>query len=91
MCLGIPGKIVDVYEANALPMGRVDYGGIVKEVCLAYVPEARPGDYVIVHVGFAINRLDEAEALATLEVLNEAGELVRELGLKEERLPGALA
>ncbi|MEP7359287.1 MAG: HypC/HybG/HupF family hydrogenase formation chaperone [Anaerolineales bacterium] len=81
MCLGIPGKILDVYQANSLPMGRVDYGGIIKEVCLAYVPEAQPGEYVIVHVGFAISRLDEAEALATLEVLNEVGDVARELGL----------
>jgi len=91
MCLGIPGKIVDIYEANSLPMGRVDYGGIIKEVCLAYVPEARPGDYVIVHVGFAINRLDEAEALATLEVLNEVGDMARELGLEADLPPGVLA
>ena len=91
MCLGIPGKIVDRYQANSLPMGRVDYGGIIKDVCLAFVPEAQPGDYVIVHVGFAINRLDEAEALATLEALNEAGEVVRELGLNEEIAPGAPA
>ena len=50
MCLGIPGKIVELHEANSLPMGRVDYGGVIKEACLAYVPQARPGDYVIVHV-----------------------------------------
>ena len=91
MCLGIPGKIVDRYQANSLPMGRVDYGGIIKDVCLAFVPEAQPGDYVSVHVGFAINRLDEAEALATLEALNEAGEVARELGLKEEYAPRAQA
>jgi len=84
MCLGIPGKITDLYQQNSLPMGKVDYGGIVKEVCLAYVPEAQLGDYVIVHVGFAISLLDEAEALATLETLNEVADVERELGLKEE-------
>ena len=81
MCLGIPGKVIGLFEANGLPMGRVDYGGLVKEVCLAYVPEAVLGQYVIVHVGFAIHLLDEAEALATLEALNAAGDVERELGL----------
>jgi hydrogenase expression/formation protein HypC len=71
MCLGIPGKIVELYEQNDLPMGKVEFGGILKEVCLAYTPEARLGDYVLVHVGFAISRIDEAEAQETLELLNE--------------------
>jgi hydrogenase expression/formation protein HypC len=83
MCLGIPGKIVEVHEVNSLPMGRVDYGGVVKEACLAYVPEAKPGDYVIVHVGFAISLLDEDEALATLDTLREVSDLEAELGLRE--------
>ena len=63
MCLGIPGKIIDIYEANDLHMGKVDFGGVTREVCLAYVPEAQIGNYTIVHVGFALNVLDEAEAL----------------------------
>ncbi len=87
MCLGIPGKIVEVYEVNSLPMGRVDYGGVVKEACLAYVPEARPGDYVIVHVGFAISLLDEEEALATLDTLRAVNDLEAELGLGERPAP----
>ncbi len=66
MCLGIPGKIVERIEQNDLPMGKVEFGGIVKEVCLAYTPEAQVGDYVLVHVGFAISRIDEAEAQETL-------------------------
>jgi len=72
MCLGIPGKIISV-EDNPLGirMGKVSFGGIVKEVCLAYTPEAQVGDYVIVHVGFAISRLDEEEARQTLETLME--------------------
>lgn len=71
MCLGIPGKLVDVYEKNDLPMGKVEFGGILKEVCLAYTPEAKVGDYVLVHVGFAISLIDEAEAQETLNLLND--------------------
>ena len=80
MCLGIPGKIIDIYEANDLHMGKVDFGGVTKEVCLAYVPEAQIGNYTIVHVGFALNVLDEVEALETLQLLREIGALDEELG-----------
>jgi hydrogenase expression/formation protein HypC len=62
MCLGIPGKVIEIFERDNLPMAKVEFGGIVKETCLAYTPEAQVGDYVIVHVGFAISRVDEAEA-----------------------------
>jgi hydrogenase expression/formation protein HypC len=81
MCLGIPGKIVSI-EDNPLGirMGRVSFGGIVKEVCLAYTPEAQVGDYVIVHVGFAISRLDEEEAHQTLELLAELEQIAEERG-----------
>ena len=71
MCLCIPAKVVEVYEQNGLPMGKVEFGGILKEVCLAYTPEAQLGDYVLVHVGFAISRIDEAEAQETMDLLNE--------------------
>jgi hydrogenase expression/formation protein HypC len=71
MCLGIPGKLVEVYEQNGLSMGKVDFGGILKEVCLVYTPEVQIGDYVLVHVGFAISRIDEAEAKETLDLLND--------------------
>jgi hydrogenase expression/formation protein HypC len=74
MCLGIPAKIVELHEQNDLPMGKVEFGGILKEVCLAYTPEAQVGDYVLVHVGFAISRIDEAEAQQTLDLLNELAE-----------------
>jgi hydrogenase expression/formation protein HypC len=74
MCLGIPGKLVEIHEQNGLPMGKVDFGGILKEACLAYTPEAQVGDYVLVHVGFAISRIDEDEALKTMELLNEIAE-----------------
>ena len=80
MCLGIPGKIIEVYETNGLPMGKIDFGGVIKEACLAYVPEAQVGDYTIVHVGFALNVIDEDEAQKTLELLSEIGALDEELG-----------
>ncbi len=80
MCLGIPGKIIEVYETNGLPMGKIDFGGVIKEACLAYVPEAQVGDYTIVHVGFALNIIDEEEAQKTLELLSEIGALDDELG-----------
>ena len=79
MCLGIPGRIVEIAEIDAeglMRMGKVDFGGIAREVCLAYVPEAETGDYVIVHAGFAISRLDEAEAQETLALMVESGILV---------------
>jgi hydrogenase expression/formation protein HypC len=75
MCLGIPGRLTEVYEQDGLPMGKVDFGGIVRETCLAYTPEAQVGDYVIVHVGFAISRLDEAEAQETLAYFDEISEM----------------
>ncbi len=69
MCLGIPGKVVEINDAGPLRMGRVDFGGVRKEACLAYLPEVGIGDYVIVHVGFAISSVDEEEALRTIELL----------------------
>jgi hydrogenase expression/formation protein HypC len=62
MCLGIPGKVVETHREHDLLMGKVDFGGVSKRVCLEHVPEARPGDYVLVHVGFALSVIDEAEA-----------------------------
>jgi len=76
MCLGVPGKVVAVEVTDlGLTMGTVSFGGIRKEVCLAYVPEARVGDYVIVHVGFAIHKIDEAEARVVFQMLREMDEL----------------
>jgi hydrogenase expression/formation protein HypC len=71
MCLGIPGKIVEIHEQDGLRMGRVEFGGIVKEACLDYTPEAQIGDYVLVHVGFAISRVDEAEAQEVFDYLRQ--------------------
>jgi hydrogenase expression/formation protein HypC len=79
MCLGIPGKVMEVRMEAGLPMGRVDFGGVRKEACLAYVPEVQPGDYVIVHVGFAISQVDEEEALRTLELLEQMDLVEQEL------------
>jgi hydrogenase expression/formation protein HypC len=76
MCLGVPGKVISLDpDPLGMTMGRVSFGGITKEVCMAYVPEVEPGDYVIVHVGFAISRVDEAEALQVFEYLRQIGEL----------------
>jgi len=75
MCLGIPGKLLDTYDANGLRMGKVQFGGAVREACLAYVPGASVGDYVLVHVGFAMSRVDEEEALRTYKLLEEMGQL----------------
>jgi hydrogenase expression/formation protein HypC len=86
MCLGIPGQITAIYDESGARMGKVNFGGIVKEVCLEYVPEAQVGDYTIVHVGFAITRLDEQSALETLRTFEELGKLEEELN---PETPGA--
>lgn len=100
MCLGIPGRITEIRDVAGLGMGKVDFGGVRKDVCLAYLPEAQLGDYVIVHVGFAISLVDEAEALKTLEILGEMGVIGPELmtmgpgmdtpGIESDDAPGAL-
>lgn len=79
MCLGVPGKIIEIYEADGVRTGRVDFGGIVKEACLEFVPEAQVGDYTIIHVGFAITQLDEVSAQETLALFHEMGVLQEEL------------
>ena len=79
MCLGIPGKIVEVYEQDGTRMGKVDFDGIVKEICLSFVPEAEVGDYTIVHVGFGITKVDEESAHETLSLMSEMGVLAGEL------------
>jgi hydrogenase expression/formation protein HypC len=76
MCLGIPGRIVEIRQDAGLPMGVVDFGGVRREACLAYVAdEVALGDYVIVHVGFALSKVDEDEAQRTLGILRQMGEL----------------
>jgi hydrogenase expression/formation protein HypC len=75
MCLAIPGKVVSIEGDDELRMARVDFGGVTREACLAYVPEAQIGDYVLVHVGFAIATVDEQAAQDALDLLAEVGEI----------------
>ncbi len=84
MCLGVPGKVLEIYNDHDTLMGKVDFGGIIKEVCLAYVPEIQVGEYTIVHVGFAITRLDEQSAQETLALIRETGILDEEFGLHDQ-------
>jgi len=79
MCLAIPGKVLTSEDLGFARTGRVQFGGIVREVCLDFVPEAGIGDYVMVHVGFAISKVDEAEAQRTYQLLSEMGLLQEEL------------
>ncbi len=79
MCLGIPGKITEIYEKDSLKMAKIDFGGIVKEACLAYIPEAKVGNYALIHVGFAISLMDEEEAQATLKLIKEVSEFGNEI------------
>ena len=80
MCLGVPGKIVETFEKGGLQMAKVDFGGVFREACLTYVPEAQVGNYCIIHVGFAISVLSESEAQETLDLLRQIGGLAEELG-----------
>lgn len=75
MCLAIPGKIVELHEVSAIRMAKVDFSGITREACLEYLPEARVGDYVLVHVGFAISKVDEEEAARTYQFLEELNQM----------------
>jgi hydrogenase expression/formation protein HypC len=84
MCLAIPGRLVEIEQSEALlSMGLVDFGGVKRRVCLAYVPEANVGDYVLVHVGFAISRLDEQEAQERLDLISESGLLETAVGERD--------
>lgn len=74
MCLAVPGKVMELHQENDLLMGKVEFGGTTISACLAYVPEVKIGDYVIVHAGFALNIIDEEEAQRTFELLKEIGE-----------------
>jgi hydrogenase expression/formation protein HypC len=80
MCLGIPGKIIDIYESDGLRMGKVDFGGVMREACLEYTPEAEVGAYTLIHVGFAISVISEEEALESLKLIREIVNLEEELG-----------
>ena len=71
MCLGVPGKIVSIYDVDGIKMGKIDFGGVIREACLEYIPEANVGDYTLIHVGFALNLISEQEAQETLALLRE--------------------
>ena len=83
MCLGIPSKITEIYETDGRKMGKVDLGGVIKEVCLDLVPEAEVGHYCIIHVGFALNILDEQEAMETLDLFRQMDEVAQEIERSE--------
>lgn len=86
MCLAIPGKILDSGEFGSMRVGRVQFGGIVRQIRLDFVPEAQVGDFVMVHVGFAISRVDEEEARRTFELLEKMGVMAEELPLPEPQV-----
>jgi hydrogenase expression/formation protein HypC len=88
MCLAVPGQVKSIYEDQGVRMGRVNFGGIVKDVCLAYLPEISVGDYTIVHVGFAISKVDEESANTTLQMFRDLGILDEELGVSSENAAG---
>jgi hydrogenase expression/formation protein HypC len=76
MCLGVPGKVMEIVgNPLGMTMGKVSFGGVIKEICLACLPEVKPGDYVLVHVGFALTRIDEDEAREVFRILEKMGEL----------------
>ena len=83
MCLAVPGKLVSTFTEHGVHMGKVDFGGVARAVCIEHVPQAAPGDWVLVHVGFALARLDEAEAQAQLALLREIGDVLEQ---EEEEL-----
>ncbi|MDD5368924.1 MAG: HypC/HybG/HupF family hydrogenase formation chaperone [Anaerolineaceae bacterium] len=80
MCLAVPGKIIDIYTSGGLRMGKIDFGGVLREACLESLPEAQVGEYTIVHAGFALSVLNEEDAQITLSALREIAALDEELG-----------
>lgn len=84
MCLAVPGRVEAVYDNGVTKMGKVNFDGITKEICLAYLPDIEVGDYTIVHVGFAISKIDEKSALETLQVFRDMGILEDELNANED-------
>ena len=85
MCLGIPGKLLEIRDADTvMPMGKVQFGGITKDICLAYMPDVEVGDYVLVHVGFAISKMDEDEAQEIFSYIEQIGELSEMDALPDE-------
>jgi hydrogenase expression/formation protein HypC len=87
MCLAVPGKITEIYTSGTLRMGKVDFGGVVREVCLETLPEANVGEYTIVHAGFALNLLSEEEAQETLAALRELAVIEEEMNNSPDNPP----
>ena len=79
MCLGIPAKVIELYETKGMKMAKVDFGGVLKEACMEYLPEVKLGDYTLVHVGFGLSIIDEQEALETMDLLKQ----IEALGAEE--------
>lgn len=84
MCLGIPGKIIEIEDTIGMKMAKIDFGGVIRSACIEAIPEAKIGDYTIIHAGFALNVLSEAEALDTLNLLQEIADLNEELNVDEQ-------
>lgn len=78
MCLGIPGKVVELYDANGMKMAKIDFSGVIKEACMEYLPEIKVGDYTIIHVGFGLSIVDEKEANETMQLLNQIAAMEEE-------------
>jgi hydrogenase expression/formation protein HypC len=88
MCLGIPGQVTEIYQEHGVRMGKADFGGVSKRVCLEHVPEAKPLDYVIVHVGFALSVVDEEEARQVFSFLRQMNELEELKRGEQGEIPG---
>ncbi|HSM25219.1 MAG TPA: HypC/HybG/HupF family hydrogenase formation chaperone [Anaerolineaceae bacterium] len=84
MCLGIPGKIIELEDSIGMKMAKIDFGGVVRSACIEAIPEAKVGDYTIIHAGFALNILSEAEAMETLSLLQEIADFNEELNIEEQ-------
>jgi hydrogenase expression/formation protein HypC len=84
MCLGIPGKIIEIEDTNGVKMAKIDFGGVIRSACIEAIPEVKVGDYTIIHAGFALNILSEEDALETLSLLQEIADLNKELYVDEQ-------
>ena len=78
MCLAVPGKVIELYETNNVKMAKIDFGGVIKEACMEYLPDVKLGDYTIIHVGFGLSILDEQEAMETMDLLKQIDALGEE-------------
>ncbi|HEX7395714.1 MAG TPA: HypC/HybG/HupF family hydrogenase formation chaperone [Anaerolineaceae bacterium] len=87
MCLGVPGKITVIYTSGTLQMAKIDFGGVIREACIEAVPEAKVGDWTIIHAGFALNMMNEEEAQETLDALRQLALIDEEIKTSEQNLP----